>query len=417
MLRTVASESARARTMPRRSPLTSVTCALDIATSVPVPMAMPTSAARQRRRVVDAVAGHRDLAAFGLQPVDELGLVLRPDLAVHLVDAECRATASAVVRPSPVAMTMRSPAALQARDRLRRRLLDRVGHRDEAGERAVHGQEHRRSRRRGADAPRSLADDSRRRPRPRASARCCRAPARALDLAADADAGCPIRNPRPASARPRRRASATIAARADARCPGPGWRRAAAPRLGECRRRAIDVAKRGPPFGQRAGLVDDQRVDVRSFSIASASRNSMPACAARPVATMIDIGVASPSAQGQAMISTATALTHARRSSDGSGPNKPQTQKGRQRHRQHRQHEPEARPRSAMRCIGARERCACATSCTICDSTVSAPTRSARITSAPLPLIVAPISGRRRSSRPASARRSASIRRRSSGPR
>ena len=34
----------------------------------------------------------------------------------------------------------------------------------------------------------------------------------------------------------------------------------------------------------------------------------MPRVAARPVATMIDIGVASPSAQGQAMISTATAL-------------------------------------------------------------------------------------------------------------
>jgi formate dehydrogenase maturation protein FdhE len=50
---------------------------------------------------------------------------------------------------------------------------------------------------------------------------------------------------------------------------------------------------------------------VRSRSIASASRNSTPACAARPLATMIDIGVARPSAQGHAMISTATALTTA----------------------------------------------------------------------------------------------------------
>ncbi len=46
----------------------------------------------------------------------------------------------------------------------------------------------------------------------------------------------------------------------------------------------------------------------RSFSIAAASRNSTPWDAPRPLATMIDIGVASPSAQGQAMISTATAL-------------------------------------------------------------------------------------------------------------
>jgi hypothetical protein len=72
-----------------------------------------------------------------------------------------------------------------------------------------------------------------------------------------------------------------------------------------------DRAERRAAFGQGAGLVDDQRVDQRSRSIASASRNSTPACAARPVATMIDIGVARPSAQGQAMISTDTALTTA----------------------------------------------------------------------------------------------------------
>ena len=45
-----------------------------------------------------------------------------------------------------------------------------------------------------------------------------------------------------------------------------------------------------------------------------------------------------------------------------------------------------------MRCIGARERCACATICTICDSTVAEPTCSERITSAPLVFIVAPMS-------------------------
>jgi len=42
--------------------------------------------------------------------------------------------------------------------------------------------------------------------------------------------------------------------------------------------------------------------------------------------------------------------------------------------------------------MGAFERCACATICTICDSMVCAPTRSERITSAPLVLSVAPIS-------------------------
>ena len=48
-----------------------------------------------------------------------------------------------------------------------------------------------------------------------------------------------------------------------------------------------------------------------SVSSASAFLISTPTCAPRPVATMMDIGVASPSAQGHAMISTATALTRA----------------------------------------------------------------------------------------------------------
>jgi hypothetical protein len=49
----------------------------------------------------------------------------------------------------------------------------------------------------------------------------------------------------------------------------------------------------------------------RRTSIASASRNSTPEVAPFPVATMMDMGVASPRAQGQAMMRTATALTMA----------------------------------------------------------------------------------------------------------
>src|SRR5207244_853373 len=54
-------------------------------------------------------------------------------------------------------------------------------------------------------------------------------------------------------------------------------------------------------------------------SSASAFRTSTPACAPRPTATIIDIGVASPSAQGQAMIKTDTAATSAW-AKRGSGP-------------------------------------------------------------------------------------------------
>ncbi len=45
--------------------------------------------------------------------------------------------------------------------------------------------------------------------------------------------------------------------------------------------------------------------------MASACLNRTPAVAPRPVATMMDIGVARPSAHGHAMMSTATALTSA----------------------------------------------------------------------------------------------------------
>ena len=104
---------------------------------------------------------------------------------------------------------------------------------------------------------------------------------------------------------------------------------------------------------------------------------------------MTVIGVARPSAQGQAMISTATAFTTAY-VHDGSGPNTPQTTKVTIATASTASTNQKL-TLSASRCIGARERCACATSCTICASTVSEPTLSARMISAPVPFRVAPI--------------------------
>ena len=43
---------------------------------------------RQRRRVVDPVARHRHDAAFGLEPLDDVDLLLGQDLGLDLVDAE-----------------------------------------------------------------------------------------------------------------------------------------------------------------------------------------------------------------------------------------------------------------------------------------------------------------------------------------
>ena len=68
---------------------------------------------------------------------------------------------------------------------------------------------------------------------------------------------------------------------------------------------------------------------VSTFSMrssASAFLISTPACAPRPTPTMIDIGVARPSAQGQAMMSTLTAATRPN-AMRGSGPNQAQAPK------------------------------------------------------------------------------------------
>ncbi len=125
-----------------------------------------------------------------------------------------------------------------------------------------------------------------------------------------------------------------------------------------------------------------------AVSRASAERMSIPARAPFPVPTMIDSGVARPSAHGQAMISTAIADTSARVSA-GAGPavnhtvnvtiatamtagtKNPDTA-------------------SASRWIGALDACARCTILMIWASMVSAPTLSARTRSDPVVLIVAP---------------------------
>ena len=112
----------------------------------------------------------------------------------------------------------------------------------------------------------------------------------------------------------------------------------------------------------------------------------MPSLAPRPVPTSSAVGVARPSAHGQAMISTATAAVKAAAtpapvpSQNASvaaasaitiGTNTPEI-------------------RSASRCTGALPLCASSTSFAICASWVSAPTRVARTTSRPPAFTVAP---------------------------
>ena len=219
-------------------------------------------------------------------------------------------TARAVVRPSPVAITTRRPAAAQRGQRIGRRRLDRVGH-GRAGRRA------RPSTARCitlAPWPRSASACARqratRRRRAAASARCCpaRAPCRRPCRARrcpDSESNCSGLS----SAEP------ALAGRGD---DGRGQRVLAA--LVEAGGQAqhlvlADSPARRPrartPAGLRSACRSCRRSGCRpcAGSRSPRRRGTARRCVApRPVATMIDIGVARPSAQGQAMISTATAL-------------------------------------------------------------------------------------------------------------
>src|SRR4026207_684323 len=101
MWRIVARLRWRARRMPRKSPLTSVIPALSIATSVPVPIAMPTLAAASAgaplipspapaasrpwgRGRVGPVASHGDDAALGCETADEIAFVVGQHFGAHV---------------------------------------------------------------------------------------------------------------------------------------------------------------------------------------------------------------------------------------------------------------------------------------------------------------------------------------------
>ena len=139
----------------------------------------------------------------------------------------------------------------------------------------------------------------------------------------------------------------------------------------------LEIGQRRLALGQRAGLVE--RDDLGVLAAAAAPRPCGTARRARrrgPVPTMIEVGVASPMAQGQAMISTATALTRAKVSA-GDGPKTSQTAK--------------VSAATAITAgtnhmvtlstsawIGSLEPCASSTMRMICASTVSPPTAVAR---------------------------------------
>ena len=143
---------------------------------------------------------------------------------------------------------------------------------------------------------------------------------------------------------------------------------------------AVTTATRAISPDVTVPVLSSTTVSIRRVdSSTSGPRIRMPSCAPRPVPTSRAVGVASPSAQGHAMIRTATAAVNANvapapfasqnpsvitASASTAGTNTAET-------------------RSASRCTGALPDCASVTSRPIRASAVSSPTRVARTTSRP----------------------------------
>ena len=139
----VARLSRRARAMARRSPLTSVTPALSIATSVPVPIAMPTWAwARAGASLMPspAIATTRPSAWRFLI----VSLFCWQHLGDHFIDAQLprhglgRAPAVAGQHDDPQSVLV------EQANGFRGRVLDRVGDADQPGKAAVDFHQHHR---------------------------------------------------------------------------------------------------------------------------------------------------------------------------------------------------------------------------------------------------------------------------------
>ncbi len=158
-------------------------------------------------------------------------------------------------------------------------------------------------------------------------------------------------------------------------------------RLGQGQAADLRVGHLWLAAGQRAGLVEGEHREL--LGAAPALRHSstrMPARAPWPVPTMIAVGVASPSAHGQAMTSTATAIDQ--RLGTARRPRPHHALKVASAMTHHRRHE-DRRDAVGQALHRALPPCASPTSRMMPASSVSAPTPVALQRKAPWPLTVA----------------------------
>ena len=97
---------------------------------------------RQRRRIVDAVAGHRDALTLRLQPLDHGGLLVWQDVRFHAIDADRPGDRGGGDRVVAGQHHDLHAFAVQRVDRFPRRWLHGIGDPEQAGGLAVDCHEH-----------------------------------------------------------------------------------------------------------------------------------------------------------------------------------------------------------------------------------------------------------------------------------
>ncbi len=135
----VAWDSAIALGTPPRSPDMSTTSAASTAISVPVPMAMPTSACASAGRVVDAVANKRQRAVALLQALHGLDLAAGQHFGHHFVDAQLAGNGLGGVAVVAGDHGHLQPQLVQRGNGCGGAGLDRVGHGQHGGQLAIDG--------------------------------------------------------------------------------------------------------------------------------------------------------------------------------------------------------------------------------------------------------------------------------------
>ena len=114
--------------------MTSVMPALSMATSVPVPMAMPTVASASAGASLMPSPAMATDASFALQPLDHRALLVRQDAGDHIVQTELRGDGAGGRLVVAGEHHDPQPLGVQRPDRLRGGRLDRIGGAEQPGQ-------------------------------------------------------------------------------------------------------------------------------------------------------------------------------------------------------------------------------------------------------------------------------------------